>query len=257
MNTLLKISLSALIATTFLSSCEKNDEDNSIITVYLNQTEIPYDENGVWSQAMTENARIISQGVAFSHQAIPEWNTWNGFIASRNNDTEDYSADFSWMDHQATAITGGGLSGEGTPYLIAYWNSSEGENVDHTTASCAVTYGNGTFIPQSIQITNTTYAYYTMTNGSSFSKQFKKGDYLHLLIYGVKPDGTKTGPVTFALADYSEDTSKPLSQWEYVNIEELGEVSGIYFQMDSSDKGIWGMNTPAYFAADRLTIKKP
>lgn len=259
MNNILKFSFCLLFATTALVSCDKNDDDNNIVTVYLNQSQIAYDEEDVWSNAMTEGAQIISQGVVFTHAAIPDWGVWNGFVASRNSDTADYSADFAWMEHQCTAITGGGMSGDGTPYFVSYWNSSEGDNVDLTTASCAVTYGTSgqTFIPQSIYVTNNTYTYYSMLNGSPYSKKFEAGDYLKLLIYGVKADGTKSGPVTFALADYTTDASTPVSTWEYVNLEELGEVAGIYFQMESSDTGMWGINTPTYFASDRLTIKLP
>lgn len=249
----IKSALCLLLATFVFASCDKNDDDNDIITLYLNQTQIPYDTNGLWSDAMTVGANIVSQDIVFSHEAIPDWNTWNGFVASRNSDTADYSADFTWLEHQFTAITGGGMSGTGTPYLIAYWNSGEGENVDLTTASCAITYKTSgeTFIPQSLHVTNTSYAYYTMIKGSAYSKKFEEGDYFNLLIYGVKADGTKTGPVTFSLAE----GATPIDTWQYVNIEELGEVKGIYFQMDSSDKGIFGINTPTYFAIDRLTIK--
>lgn len=249
----IKSTLCLLLATLVFVSCDKNDDDNNIVTLYLNQTQIPYDTNGLWSDAMTEGSHVLSQGIVFSHEAIPAWSTWNGFVASRNSDNADYSANFAWLEHQYTAITGGGMSGTGTPYMIAYWNSSEGENVDLATASCAITYkstGN-TFIPQSLYATNTSYAYYSMVNGSDFNKKFEDDDYFHLLIYGVKADGTKTGPITYPLAD----GSTPTDSWQYVNLEELGEVSGIYFQMDSSDKGIFGINTPTYFAIDRLMIK--
>lgn len=257
MNKLLNFSIYILLATFTLTSCDKNDEDDSLITVFLNQTQISYDDNGIWSNAMTVGTKLISQDIIFSHEAMPDWGTWSGFIASRNNDIADYSTPFTWLEHQNTAITGGGLSGNGTPYLVSYWNSSEGENVDLNTASCSITHSKTgqVFIPQSIYVTNSSYAYYTMINGSDYSKTFSTGDYFHLLIYGVTANGTKTGPIIFPLADYTSETSTPIKTWEYVNLEELGEVIGIYFQMDSSDKGIWGINTPTYFAIDRLTIK--
>ncbi len=256
-NKFIKLSLLSLLMISGLSSCDKTEDVDDMITVYLNQTEIPYDDNGIWANALTESSYIISQNVVFSHEVIPEWNTWNGFIASRSSDISDYSDSFAWMEHQYTAITGGGISGAGTPYLIAYWNSSEGSDIDSEQASCHLTYGTEkkAFIPQSAYITNTSYCYYTMLNGSPFSKKFSTGDYFNLLIYGVKTDGTKTGPVKFALADYSNDTDTPINTWEYVNLEELGEVVGIIFQMESSDTGMFGINTPTYFAADRITIK--
>lgn len=259
MSKLIKFSLYFLFVAFVLTSCDKNDDDNNTITVFLNQTQLSYDDNGVWNEAMTEGSKIISQDLVFSHEAMPDYNFWSGFIASRNNDTNDYSEPFSWLEHQNTAITGGGLSGTGTPYFVSYWNSSESNNIELNSASCTITYKAitdvNTFIPQSVYVTNTTYTYYTMINGSAYSKAFTTGDYFRLLIYGITANGTKTGPVTFDLANYTNENSKPVNTWEYVNLEELGEVVGIYFQMDSSDKGKWGINTPTFFAIDRLTIK--
>ncbi len=256
MNKFSKLAIPILLLIPILMSCDKNEENDNLITVYLNQTEISYDENDVWSNALSSEANIISQGVIFSHEATPEWSVWSGFIASRNKDTADYTDPFEWIEHQCTAITGGGLSGAGTPYLMSYWKTEESSDISLSEATCSIKYGTEgkTFIPQSIYITNSSYGYYSMLNGTSYSKKFSNGDYLNILIYGEKADGTKTGPVKFALADYESDSSSPISTWEYVNLEELGEVKGIYFQMESSDTGIWGINTPTYFAIDRLTI---
>lgn len=257
MNKFIKIVLFTLIIAPILVSCDKNEENNNIITVLLNQSEIPYNENDVWSDALATDKQIISQSVVFSHEATPDWGIWSGFIASRNSDTADYSEPFEWIEHQCTAITGGGLSGKRTPYLISYWKTEESSDIDFNNASCSIKYGTEgkTFIPQYVYVTNSSYSYYSMLNGSSYSKKFSTGDYLNLLIYGETADGKKTGPIKFSLADYVSDSSTPISTWEYVNLEELGEVKGIYFQMESSDTGKWGINTPTYFAIDGLTIK--
>lgn len=257
MNKFIKLAILSLIITSSLVSCDKNEEDNSIVTLYLNQSEIQYDDNNIWSNALSAEAKIISQGLIFSHEATPDWGVWSGFIASRNSDTADYSEPFEWLEHQCTAITGGGLSGKGTPYLISYWNTMEEQTVTLSDATCSITYGTEgkTFIPQSVYVTNSSYSYFSMLNGSTYSKKFTTGDYLNLLIYGETANGEKTGPVKFPLAEYVSDSSTPITTWEYVDLEELGEVKGIYFQMESSDTGKWGINTPTYFAIDRLTIK--
>jgi hypothetical protein len=36
----------------------------------------------------------------------------------------------------------------------------------------------------------------------------------------------------------------------------LGSVAEIVFDMQSSDSGMYGMNTPSYFCFDNLAIKK-
>jgi hypothetical protein len=43
-----------------------------------------------------------------------------------------------------------------------------------------------------------------------------------------------------------------LNQWSEVDLSSLGEVKSIEFALSSSDVGTWGMNTPAYFAADTV-----
>ena len=236
-----------------LTSCDKSNDDNTLVEVLLNQTQLAYDSVGVWTGAMDPTAQVVSQGIQFSHSAVPAWNSWTGFVASRNRDTTDYSAQ-NWLEHQFAAITGGGKSGTGTPYFVAYWNSSEVVN-SLADASCSFCKTDSAeFTPVSMLVSNTTYTYYAMLNGTNWSKKFAKGDWLKLSAYGIAADGQITGPVETYLADYRTDTPSILKGWTYVNLEALGKVKGVFFAIDSSDKGEWGINTPTYFAVDRIII---
>ena len=128
-------SILALIAIVGISSCT-NNEDNPDITMYLNNgTNIPYDSDGLWSEALNPDAHITCQSMWFSHDAFPEYGSWSGFVASRSRDNADYTTENSWLDHQYTSMTGGGMSGEGTPYLVAYWNNYEDETIKFSEAS--------------------------------------------------------------------------------------------------------------------------
>lgn len=251
-----QIILSGVLCLSLYSCSGDGSVEDNNTTLQLNATAISYNSNNVWSDYLTENAKLVSQGLVFSHSANSQWQSYTGFVASRNSDAADYSTG-NWLEHQFTSMTGGGFAGKGTPYLIAYWNSSEAKDVTLDNASCAITYGTGgdTFTPQSVLINNTTYGYYAMLNGTQYSKKFATGDSFKLNIYGVKANGTKTGPVTVNLADYSGGKSTLLKDWTYVMLDALGEVKGLYFQMESTDTGQWGINTPTYFALDRLTIK--
>ena len=63
------------------------------------------------------------------------------------------------------------------------------------------------------------------------------------------------GTVDFYLADYRfADNSKDyiVENWEYVDLSSLGVVKSLEFSLNSSDAGVFGMNTPAYFAMDDL-----
>ena len=237
-------------------SCTSNPEEQGAVTAILNQIVIEYDANGVWTGVTNANSAINYGDMTFSHNYFANWNTWNGFVASRNSDTADYS-DGNWLDHQFTAITGGGISGFGTPYMVAYWNSSEVlDDAITVKPSCSVTYGSEgtTFHPLSAFVTNTTYAYYAMAEGTAWSKKFGQGDYLKLQAYGITAHDEISGPVEILLADYKSNFDMPANEWVFINLEPLGMVKEVFFRLESSDTEQWGMNTPAYFAIDRLSI---
>ncbi|MGN1245728.1 MAG: DUF4465 domain-containing protein [Muribaculaceae bacterium] len=250
------LSLIAAIMAMLGQSCTSNPEERGAVTAILNQIAIEYDANGVWKGA-TDASAVISYGdMTFSHNYFADWNSWEGFVATRNNDTDDYSAG-NWLEHQYTAITGGGISGNATPYMVAYWNSSEVlDDALTVKPSCRITYGSeGTlFRPLSAFVTNTTYAYYAMAEGTAWSKKFEQGDYLKLLAYGITADNTISGPVEIALADYDSKFDAPANEWIFFNLEPLGVVKEVFFRMESSDTGKWGINTPTYFAIDRMSV---
>lgn len=248
--TLITMAVTMLLAA---SSCDKSNDYNTKVTLLLNQTPISYDSRGVWTDAMTEGTNVVSQGLKFSHEAIAVQGRWSGFVASRSSDVADYSNDI-WLNHQHTVMGGGGKSGERTPYLVAKWDSTENA-ASMAGASCSVTYGDSTeFTPVSALVNNTTYTYYAIQNGTPQSRKFTAGDWYKLSVWGVKASGETTGPVEVYLADYRNSMPVLVKDWTYVNLEQLGKVRGIYFTIDSSDKGRLGIKTPTYFAIDRLTI---
>ncbi len=112
--------------------------------------------------------------------------------------------------------------------------------------------------------TNNTYAYNSMRDGDSFARKFGdsgtvKGthpDWFLLTIYGYSGGVKKADSVNFYLADYRfADSTKDyiLKTWEWVDLQPLGNVDSLEFKLTSSDVGMWGMNTPAYFCMDNFT----
>lgn len=66
--------------------------------------------------------------------------------------------------------------------------------------------------------------------------------------------------IDFYLADYRFlDNTKDyiVDTWEWVDISELGSVDSLTFRLSSSDTGIFGMNTPAYFCIDNVFDSNP
>lgn len=250
-----KLSICAIaLASLGFVSCEKND-DPVVITVKLNQTQIEYDEEGVWSDVATNNF-VHSQGFVFKHEGSESpWGLiWQGFTPSRSADTTIYTGE--WPSHTFNVMTGGGMSGEGTPYFACFWDNTETEDRALEQRSCHICYTGGgaeklAFKPMSVYVNNSCYTYYTMRDGDNWTRKFEQGDYLELIAHGVHSDGTES-QTSIRLADcVGDDASKWfVSEWTKFDLSALGEVTDVYFTMNSTDVGQWGINTPTFFCID-------
>lgn len=189
---------------------------------------------------------FISHGLHFNNDYDTEWDTWSGWSYSNVADAETRG-----HLNQYAAITGGAVVDSGV-YGVANVNNWQPfipaiELPAHTQ-------------PGSISITNTTYAYYSMREGDDFGKRFdvEDNDWFLLTITGKDATGEITGEIPFYLADYRfeyPDDAYIIDEWTVVDLRSLGEAtSSLEFTLSSSDTGIWGMNTPAYFAVGQITL---
>ena len=123
----------------------------------------------------------------------------------------------------------------------------------------------------SIYVTNNNYAYYAMLEGDAFSKKFgdtivdgetgpvvinqDAEDWFMLTITGKNAAGAVIDTVDFYLADFrfaDNNLDYIVDEWTEVDLSLLGIVASLEFALSSSDKGSFGMNTPAYFAMDTV-----
>ncbi|HJW29560.1 MAG TPA: DUF4465 domain-containing protein, partial [Saprospiraceae bacterium] len=110
-------------------------------------------------------------------------------------------------------------------------------------------------------VNNSTYAYYSMRDGDAFAKKFggetgKDPDFFLLTIKKYSGGVLADDSINVYLADYrSPDPNKDyiISTWRYVDLSNLGEVDSLYLRLTSSDVGVFGMNTPAYFCVDQVS----
>lgn len=208
---------------------------------------IEYNEKGVWTDVYKDGSIIRSQEFTFSHvSSSPTY--YNGFFASQSSTIFESAR----SNDQWGCMARGGYAGEGSPYLVAYWDS-ELLSVEN---SCQVTMSSP-YYAAGFYVCNSPYTYYAIQKGNILAKKFEQGDWLKLIAHGVDASGTETGTVEYFLADYRAE--KPESwtlnkSWEWVDLSSLGKVSSIYFTLDSSDKSEYGMKTPSYFCLDRLTV---
>ena len=147
-----------------------------------------------------------------------------------------------------SAITGAGKFGK--VYLTSSTNS-------YTPASISI-LNTDKYQFKGAWVTNTTYAYLAIKDGNDGGlnavRQFADGDYFILTAVGRDAQGTEIGRVNFYLADYRNGQSKIVNTWEWFDWSALASAASISFELDSTDKGEYGMNTPAYFCLDGITL---
>jgi hypothetical protein len=190
---------------------------------------------------------FTSGGVFFENNYNQAWGSWDGFAASTTTDTTTGS-----YSNQYSAIAGAGAGGSAT-YAVGFWSSFAPEGPLLELPSELVLEG--------AYLTNTTYAYLSMLNGDAFAKQFGGAsgddpDWFLLTIDAFDGSSAHAGSLEFYLADFrfaDNDQDYILDDWTYLDLSILGPVASLRFSLSSSDNGEFGMNTPAYFALDRVT----
>lgn len=245
----------AMLATisTVLPSCSDDPKDDTYCLNITSLTDIPYTESGVWTDVLNPQVGVIAFGdFIVTHYAAEEkygdysYLTWWGFSPSVSTDITDYSETTFIGEHEWSSITGGGVLGKGSAYLVGYYNAyKDAEN----SPSCGIAFTEFHY-PQRAYITNNTYGYYAMKNGSAFNKKFEASDWTKVIFIGIL-DGKETGRVESYLAQ----NGKILDTWQEVNLLSLGKVNYVKMIMDSSDKGEHGINVPTYFCLDNYTVK--
>lgn len=107
-------------------------------------------------------------------------------------------------------------------------------------------------------VTNSTYTALAMMNGYFVATKFsyEKKSYLKLTATGYKADGTETQTAEVYLADFRTETSGGIvTEWIKFDLSSLGSVNKIVFNIESSDVGEYGLNTPAYFCMDDVAVR--
>lgn len=183
-----------------------------------------------------------SSGAFFSNNySLDYGGYWAGGFALSNM-ADDSTAGYTNM---YSAITGVGASDTLT-YAVGQGVGSQ------------VTFSSSTIV-SGLKITNSTYAALSMKDGDMFAKKFggasgNDPDWFKLTIFAHGDS------VEFYLADYRfADNSKDyiVKSWEFVDLTSLGKVDTLDFKLSSSDNGMFGMNTPAFFCLDHLVLDIP
>ena len=212
---------------------------DGVITLDLTKavTELEFNaDNGSWTGTYNDEEEVIeSQSFIFIHNSMGDYDTWWGFSASNHADN---SRPENTLTQQWSAMAKGGIEldengdvklddfgapvvSDKVPYLVGYYNAyMSARPVD-------MIFNDGlAHEPVGMYVCLNSYAYYSIQDGDAYTRPFTNGD------------------LTLSRG------------WKYVDLSSLGAVNEIYFTMDSTDKGAWGMNTPGYFCLDKLSVKE-
>ena len=206
------------------------------------ELEVPADGHmSVSTEEDDERTEFVSGDFEFATGCMSDWDYWYFFGYANRTKTA-----FETLDDQWNNVVGGGYDGSAN-YGVAFAAAFNGP--------CEVTVLNhegGSVVP-GFYITNSSYAYNSLTGGDAFAKKFGLGDWFKLTITGYDADDKVTGTKEYYLADLRDaDKAYIINDWRYVDLSGLGKVAKLGFELTSTDNGDWGMNTPAYFCFDNF-----
>ena len=194
----------------------------------------------------SEGSGGYSSGNVFLPNAYNDaWEAWNGWSISNVTDNTTPG-----LPNQYSAITGTGFESSSN-YAVAFVVGHNILELENMAVGEAV---NGFYV------TNATYTYLSMQDGDQFAKKFggvtgNDPDFLLLTIKKYLDGELSIDSVDFYLADYRfEDNTMDylIDEWTYIDLTSLGAADSLQFTMSSSDSGMFGMNTPAYFCVDNI-----
>ncbi len=205
----------------------------------VNFDNIDLDSTGVWNGSDL-SGDFEEQGFSFENSYDTTWSYWSsGFAVSNNIDsiTAGYTNMYS-------VISASSYSGNN----FAISNNNSNINFDHK-------------IIDGFYVNNSTYSSLSMLQGDFVAKKFggesgNDEDWFKLSIIGYV-DTLAKDTIDFYLADYRfEDNNQDyiVTDWTWIDLNSLGSINGLRFELTSSDNGDFGMNTPAFFCMDDFTV---
>ena len=251
-----------------------------VVTLDLNKTINPssleYNDYGIWTQCYNdvdytwlefgdEDGEFMLSHLIDGEGASWGGYYWDGFCPAIGGDQTDYGqpgSSASWTTYFGGCMAGGGcvINADGTvtadpaqPYLVAYYSNWAMEGPSNQVMFVDKE-GKTTFEPVGVYVCNHPWPYYGCEHGDGFGNPFGEGDYFELIAHGVAADGTEK-TVSINLVEFSNGELHALNDWTFFDLSSLGEVESVYFTMNSTDTGAYGMNTAAYFCMDKFQVK--
>jgi len=202
-------------------------------------------ENESYWNGNDGSGSFTSGSMVFKNQYNADYFSWSGFAYSNVTDvtTTGYT-------NQYSAIAGKGALSSSN-YAVGYNYGLDTVILSKTSDMLG------------LYVTNSTYAALSMQDGDAYSKKFggetgNDEDWFKLEITGWNESKIEVGKIEFYLADYRfSDNSQDyiIKDWQWIDLSSITNTTYLTFKLSSTDNGEWGMNTPAFFCIDEVTIK--
>ncbi len=189
-------------------------------------------------------SHFFSGKYEFSSFANSAWGTTSNFAVSNETSTE-----YTSLTDQFRNVVGSGANSS-TNYSIVYIDA-------YAPAPTAIKQQSPAVIP-GMYITNSAFTASVITNGDNFgSTPFAQGDSLILTVYAYT-NGVKSDSIALPLADYrTPNEHYSINSWQWIDLSPLGATDEVRFVITGSQNGVYGLNTPTYFALDNFGASCP
>lgn len=204
-----------------------------------------------FASTQPQGTYTFQSGSVLFYGELTSWGGYSGFNYSnmRDDTTQDFSNDKS-------AITGMGFDSSANYGVCFVPLDFQGADPTATIPVAAKivddSTGNGRIV-EGAYFTNITYAYWYMKN------YFQPGNWFKMTVRGYLNGQKVNDSVDFMLGEVANDSSQNIvNTWTWVDLSALGHVDSLTYDLSSNDTaGGFGMNNPAYFAMDNLSLQVP
>lgn len=223
--------------------------------------DMSFGTDSVWINTYSDDANhsMLTDGYFVAYH-LPSGNSyggysWEGFTVSRQQEADYTHSNYPARQFSNNAV--GGVSNADDAYIVGYY--SEYFESQGTAHVCQIDFDTDAECqPQGLYVSLNNYPSKSILYGDDFARKFTTGDSFTITVHGLDAAGNDNGKsVTHYFADYRSDNAENhyvQQDWQWMDIRALGNVSGIYFTMESTDRGDFGMNTAGYFSIDKLVV---
>lgn len=240
-----KLSLLYLLLTVFIFAACSDDDKATLVTSFEGKlTEANSEFIAKKDLALYESGTTTFQD---NNNAITFPHSYGNFGEGYEYSFSDFTYTNKTDNSAANSITAITKKGKlGTTYLCVYALEPTKFTINNP----------GIYKIKGAWVTNSTYAYNAMTVGDGYAEAFKKDSWFKLTATAYGPSSIKIQTAEIYLANYKSDNDKPVNEWIWFDMSELEDAIAIEFSLSSTDNGQWGMNTPAYFCIDGITLEE-